>query len=202
MVDDYRLAVPLDTPAVVADLSAGLVDAAGERVPLAGGGDRAILARLHVRERRPLSAAQLPGRTATYRLGDAVRLVGHAVTLRPPAAGEADGRPALDVTLYWQASRQLPADYTVFVHVSDGGGRASRRGMARRWRASTRRAPGGRDRSSPTTAGWPCRRGARRGRLSVAVGLYTPSDGARLPVTDSRGRRLPQDQIVLNPPGR
>jgi hypothetical protein len=202
VVDDYRLVVPLDTPPVVADLSAGLMDAAGERVPLAGGGDRAILARLHVRERVPLAAAQLPGRTATYRLGDAVQLVGHAVTLRPPTAGEADGRPALDVTLYWQASRQLPADYTVFVHVSNGGGTRIAQGdgppveslyPTSAWRPGQIIADHRRVALPP---------GSAADRLSVAVGLYMPPDGARLPVTDSKGRRLSQDQIVLNPPRR
>jgi len=202
VVDDYRLAVPLDTPPVVADLSAGLMDAAGERVLLADGGDRAILARLHVRERHPLSAAQLPGRTATYRLGDAVQLVGHAVTIRPPAAGEADGRPVLDVTLYWQASRQLPADYTVFMHVSDGGGARIAQGdgppaeslyPTSAWRPGQIIADHRRVALPP---------GSAADRLSVAVGLYMPPDGARLPVTDSKGRRLSQDQIVLNPSGR
>jgi len=202
VVDDYRLAVPLDTPPVVADLSAGLMDAAGERVLLADGGDRAILARLHVRERHPLSAAQLPGRTATYRLGDAVQLVGHAVTIRPPAAGEADGRPVLDVTLYWQASRQLPADYTVFMHVSDGGGARIAQGdgppVAGLYPTSAWR-PGQIIADYRRVALPP---GSAADRLSVAAGLYTPPDGARLPVTDSKGRRLSQDQIVLNPSGR
>jgi hypothetical protein len=202
VVDDYRLTAPADTPPLVAELSAGLMDAAGERVALADGGDRAILARLHVRERRPLSAAQLPGRTATYRLGDAVQLVGHAVTIRPPTAGEAAGRPALDVTLYWRATRPLAADYTVFVHVSDEGGTRIAQGDGppvdglypmSAWRPGQIVADHRRVALPP---------GSAADRLSVAVGLYTPADGARLPVMDSVGRRLPQDQIVLNPPGR
>jgi hypothetical protein len=203
VVDDYRLVVPADTPAVVADLSAGLMTPSGERVPLVEeGGDRAILARLHVREVRPLSAAQLPGRATTYRVGDAVQLVGHAVTIHRPAAGGADGRPALDVTLYWQASRPLPADYTVFVHVSDGGGTRIAQGdgppVAGLYPTSAWR-PGQIIADHRRVALPP---GSAADRLSVAVGLYTPSDGARLPVTDRMGRRLSQEQIVLNPSGR
>lgn len=202
VVDDYRLVVPADTPPLVADLSAGLMAPSGERVPLADGGDRAILARLHVREQRPLSAAQLPGRATTYRLGDAVQLVGHTATLQPPAAGEADGRPVLNVTLYWQASRQLSADYTVFVHVSDGGGARIAQGdgppVAGLYPTSAWRP--GQIIADHRRVALPL--GSAAGRLSVAVGLYTPSDGARLPVTDSKGRRLSQDQIVLNPPRR
>jgi hypothetical protein len=35
--------------------------------------------------------------------------------------------------------------------------------------------------------------------LRVAVGLYAPGDGARLPVTDARGARVLDDQIMLMP---
>jgi len=202
VVDDYRLVVPADTPAVVADLSAGLVDARGERVPLADGGDRGILARLHVRQRQPLSAAQLPNRTATYRLGDAVQLLGHSVTIHQPAAGKTGDGAALDIVLYWQTNRPLAVDYTVFVHVTDGkdaliaqgdGPPVENRYPTSAWRpgqiiADQRRV------ALPQMS-------ALEG-LSVTVGLYTPADGARLPVTDSKGRRLPQDQIVLSPPVR
>jgi len=38
--------------------------------------------------------------------------------------------------------------------------------------------------------------------LKVFVGLYTLADGARLAVTDSRGVRLPNDEIPLAASGR
>lgn len=202
VVDDYRLELPADMPAVVADLSVGLLDATGDLAPLAAGGDRAVIGRLHVHERRPLQAALLPGHAEVYRLGDVIQLVGHAVTAAPPAAAEPAGRPALEVTLYWRANAAPGADYTVFVHVLDAEGMRIAQGdgppvrglyPTSAWRpgqiiADVRRIPLPAD--------------ARLDRLHIAVGLYTPADGARLPALDSKGSRLPQDQIVLTPAGR
>jgi hypothetical protein len=202
VVDDYNLMLPKETPPVVADLAAGWVDARGERVPLLDGGDRAIFAQLHVRERSPLSVRTLPGRAETYRLGDVVQLVGHAVAVTQAAGGEAGGTLALDVALYWQASGQPGADYTVFVHVLDEEGR----------RIAQEDGPPV-SHLYPTSA-WtpgqvildrrrvPLPDGIAAGYLSVAVGLYTPADGTRLPVTDRRGVRLPDDQILISPQKR
>jgi hypothetical protein len=158
-----------------------------------------VIGRLHVRERRPLQVGQLPGHAATYRLGDAVQLVGHAVTIRQPAAGARAGQPMLEATLYWQARAALSADYTVFVHVLDDAGTVIAqedgppvRGLypTSAWRPGQIIAD---DRRIPLPAG----RGLDR--LRGAVGLYTLADGARLAATDAAGRRLPQDQIVLKP---
>lgn len=198
VVDDYRLAVPADTPPVVADLVAGLMDARGERISLVDGSDQALLTRVHVRQRRQLSAAQIPGRPATYRLGDAVQLVGHTATIRSSADEGASGQAVLEVTLYWQADRPLATDYTVFVHVLAADG--------------TRIAQGDGppvDGLYPTSAWRPGQIIADRHRvmlspehaltgLRAVVGLYVPADGARLPATDREGRRLPQDQIALD----
>jgi hypothetical protein len=39
--------------------------------------------------------------------------------------------------------------------------------------------------------------GALAGDLEVAAGLYTPADGQRAPVTDARGMRQANDEIIL-----
>jgi hypothetical protein len=202
VADDYRLLLPADTPPLTARLRAGLLDEHGELVPLAEGGDLATLAELRIRERTPLALASVPGREQSYRLGEAARLVGHSVAVTETQAASGGAGPALDVALYWQTTSKLPADYTVFVHVLDGRGERIAQGD-----------------SPPVNGRYPSSAwqpgqivvdnhrivlpaGVNPADLRVAVGLYAPGDGARLPVTDARGARVPDDQIVLAPAAR
>ena len=186
VADDYRLLLPADTPPLTARLRAGLLDERGELVPLADGGDLATLADLRIRERTPLALASVPGREQSYRLGEAARLVGHSVIVTGTQAA-AGGAPALDVALYWQAASKLPADYTVFVHVLDSRGERVAQGDGP--------PVNGRYPSSAWLPGQivvdnrriPLPAGVNPADLRVAVGLYTPEDGARLPATDARG---------------
>jgi hypothetical protein len=194
VVDDYRLAIPADTPAVVANLTAGLLRAGGrdERVPLADGADLATLGPLRVRERQPLSANALPGHDRTYRLGPAVRLVGSSAVIT-------GAPPFLDLTLYWQATGPVSADYTAFVHVLDGAGAKIAQGDGPPL--------GG---GYPSGAWEPGQIIADRRRIAlpsgvdpasvrVAVGLYTPADGVRASVVDPQGVRQADDRILLAP---
>ncbi|MCU0502202.1 MAG: hypothetical protein MUC51_10630, partial [Anaerolineae bacterium] len=124
--------------------------------------------------------------------------VGHSVIVTRTQAA-AGGAPALDVALYWQATSKLPADYTVFVHVLDGRGERVAQGDGP--------PVNGRYPSSAWLPGQivvdkrriPLPAGVNPADLQVAVGLYRPEDGVRLPATDSRGARMPDDQIVLAP---
>jgi len=200
VADDYRLLLPLDTPPLTARLRAGLLDERGELVPLADGGDLATLAELRIREMSPLALVSVPGREQSYRLGDAARLVGHSVVVT--GTQSAGGSPVLDITLYWQTTSKLPADYTVFMHVLDGRGERVAQGDSP--------PVNGRYPSSAWLPGQivvdnrriPLPAGVNPADLRVAVGLYAPEDGARLPVTDARGARVPDDQIVLAPAAR
>jgi hypothetical protein len=192
VVDDYRLSIPADAPAVVGNLTVGLLDAAGDRIPLASGGDLAVLGPLRVRDRQPLSADTLPGRDQSYQLGPAVRLVGSsaAITGTPPF---------LDLTLYWQAVAPVPVDYTTFVHVLDAAG------------AKVAQADGPPlDGRYPSTAWQPGQIIADRRQIAlpggvdtagvrVAIGLYTLADGARAPVVSAGGERQVEDRILLTP---
>ena len=195
VVDDYRLEIPAETPAVVARLRVGLLGGDDQVIPLADGGDLATLTTVRVRERRPLTVQGLPGSEQPYRLGPDVTLTGHAVTVT-------ETPPVLVVTLYWQTAAALSADYTVFVHVLDAAGQAVAYG------------------DGPPLGGWypssawaagqvvldirrvPLPAGVDPARLRVAVGLYTAADGARLPVTDAHGTPQADDQIVLTPAAR
>ncbi len=202
VVDEYRLALPADMPPVVALLRAGLLDERGELVPLVEGGDQATLGTAHVRERRPLDISSLPGSARPYRLGDLVQLVGYSMAVAGPSSADASAGLVLDVTLYWQAEDRPPTDYTVFVHVLDSRGERIAQGDGP--------PSGGRYPSSQWTPGQIVK-DARRvslpkdtnpADLLVVVGLYTPTDGARLIASDARGARLPDDQIPLGFGGR
>ncbi len=199
VIDDYRMLLPTDTPPLVANLRVGLIEPSGELVPLVAGGDTATLAQIGIRERRPLALEVVPSREQSYRLGNAVRLVGHSITVTETLSASGASAPALDVTLYWQAENKLPADYTVFVNVLDSRGKKI---------AQVDGPPvGGRYPSSAWAPGQivvdnrriPLPAGINPTDLRVAVGLYTLSDGARLAVTDELGARLPGDQIMLAP---
>jgi hypothetical protein len=202
VVDDYRLPLPADAPPFPAVLRAGLLDDRGELVPLVEGGDQATLAEIQIRERRPLKPGSLPGGERSYRLGETVRLVGHSVSVTATQAAGQRGAPALEITLYWQATGRVPADYSVFVHVLDDRGERIAQGDGP--------PAAGRYPSSAWQTGQivvDTRRIALPGDASlaglrVAVGLYAPGDGARLPATDAQGMRVPDDQIVLAPSAR
>jgi hypothetical protein len=192
VVDDYRMPIPADTPAVVANLTAGLLDGRGERVPLADGRDMATLGPMRVRERQPLSASNLPGHDRTYQLGPAVKLVGSSTVIT--------GTPALlDLTLYWQATAQVPADYTAFVHVLDASGIKIAQADGpplNGWYPSSAWEPGQivtdlRQIALPADV--------NPAGVRVSVGLYTPADGVRAPVVDAQGAREAEDRILLAP---
>jgi hypothetical protein len=192
VVDDYRLEIPADAPAVVASLTAGLLDARGERIPLEDGQDLATLGPLRLRERNPLSAGSLPGSNRTYQIGPAVRLVGSSAVIT-------DTPPLLDLTLYWQAAEPVPADYTAFIHVLDAAGKKIAQGDGpplNGWYPSSDWAPGQiiADRRQVALPAEVDPAGLR-----VAVGLYTPADGVRAPVVDAQGIRLEEDRILLAP---
>lgn len=192
VVDEYRLTVPVETPAVVATLRAGWLDATGQVVPTVAGARAALVGEVRVRERRPLRPAAAPG-GPVYRLGPAIRLLGHTAVLTEPA-----GAPALTVTLYWQTDAPLAEDYTVFAHVLTADNTKAAQGDGppmMGWYPTSQWAPGQvvEDRR---TIPLPAEAALREG-LTVAVGLYRLGDGSRLPVTTTAGARVPNDQIIL-----
>ena len=118
------------------------------------------------------------------RVGDAI-LIGYRV----------EGARTLHVVLYWQATRKIAKDYTVFVHLADANGNV----MAQQDHAPAFGL-------YPTTAWQPGESivdvydvpvDAPAGIYSLIVGMYDPNTLIRLPVTDSNGNRLSDDQIVL-----
>ncbi len=192
VVDEYRLAAPRDTPAVVAALRAGWVDDQGQRVLTLEGQNAATLGQIRVSERQPLRPSAVPGSPA-YRLGPAIRLLGHTAVL-----AEGQGTPAIDLTLYWQAEIALTENFTVFAHVLDASSTKAAQGDGpplNGWYPTSRWAPGqivADRRTIPLPTDAPA-----AGPLTVAVGLYRLDDGSRLPVITTTGERVPDDQIIL-----
>lgn len=191
VIDEYRIAIPSDTPPILATLRAGLIDEQGELVPLESGADVATLGPVRVTEQRPRSIAALPGHEQPYRLGTDIELVGYSVD-----AGQDPSE--LIVTLYWRADKPIAADYTVFLHVPDPSrqviAQADTPPMAGRY-ATSAWAPGQviEDTHRVLLPG-----GVSPASLRVAVGLYNPADGSRLPVLDARGARQAEDQVLLS----
>ena len=127
-------------------------------------------------------------------LGDGIDLLGHQ--LFPPAGMEAGA--TFYTRLYWQVSAPPAADYTAFAHLlwrNEAGDLV--------WLAGADRPPG--DGSCPTTEWLPGEvvidelqfalpAELPAGDLFVAVGFYTPADGARLPIPNTS-----DDQILIGP---
>ncbi|MFQ5612207.1 MAG: glycosyltransferase family 39 protein [Anaerolineae bacterium] len=108
----YRLPLPPDLPPGPYRLIVGTFDLVQQqRIPLSTGEDFATVARFKV---PPPSSDAVPAQTIEASFGDAVGLTGYS--LIPTADG-------VRVTLFWQASAIPPADYTVFVHITDANGR-------------------------------------------------------------------------------
>lgn len=103
----------------------------------------------------------------------------------------------LSLTLYWQADGPTDESYTVFVHLVGPDG--LNHGQVDRPPAN----------GAAPTHSWaagqvvvdqlslPILSDAAPGVYHIAVGLYNPDNGQRLPVFDATGLELPNDQILL-----
>lgn len=126
-------------------------------------------------------------------LGDEVRFLGYDLSSEEVKPGQ-----VLELTLYWQAQREMRDSYTVFTHLLDEGGRI--------WGQRDGIPVGG---TSPTT-GWvegevivdrheivvdPA---APLGECILEIGMYDAATMRRLPVFDQEGARMPNDRILLS----
>lgn len=136
----------------------------------------------------------LPSTEARYRLGDAIELSGYDA---PQIDRE---RGVIRYRLYWHvvdSASVLSDDYTVFAHALDAAS-----------------APIGQGDSQPFNGDYPTsvwsagetlvedrlitlNAGVIPDHITLAIGLYRLSDGARLPVFDAAGQRMRDDQIAL-----
>jgi hypothetical protein len=136
---------------------------------------------------RPHRFAAPPMETlAGARFGAVAELTGYDLA---PAGG------ALALTLYWRSLAATEEDYSVFVHLLDGGGRVA---------AQVDRVPGAGEFPTPSWApgefltdaySLALPAGFRGGALEV--GLYDPLTGARLPVTGPGVPAAGADSLIL-----
>ncbi len=184
----YTVHVLPDLPPAPYRLALNVVDGAGDAVWAAD----LELGTVEVMARpRTFALPHIP-RPLDLSFGDAVRLRGYDLDRSEALPGE-----SLHLTLYWQAERFTEREYTLFVHLLGPDGLPH---------GQVDRVPG--DGLAPSTS-WaagqviveevllPVAADAPPGRYTIAVGFYDPLYGARLPVTDGAGRRLPDDRAGL-----
>ena len=161
-----------------------------------------------------LPDAEALGNLIDYRFGDVAHLRGATITAEAVIAG-LDGRPidkaddessggdgaerAVMPILWWEALGEPEIGYTRFMHLVDGAGVI---------RGQLDGPPMSSEGDRPTTS-WLKREyvkdaptltlGAEAlpGRYRLAVGLYDPATGERLPVIDPSGERVPDDRVVV-----
>jgi hypothetical protein len=129
-----------------------------------------------------------PVRPSDARFGDALRLLAYRVE---------QGDEELALTLYWRAERRMDVDYKVFVHIADPATAvpvAQDDAMPVQWRyPTTRWAPG--EVVVDTIA--ISLQDAPAGTYDLALGVYNPVDGERLPVVDADGVLQAGGRLVL-----
>jgi 4-amino-4-deoxy-L-arabinose transferase-like glycosyltransferase len=115
-------------------------------------------------------------------LGQTIRLAGY--DLQPGTSLIVPDDETLELTLFWEALAPVQEDYTVFVHLVDSDGRIRAQG------------DGVPLEGSRPTSSWqpgeiltdvhrlPLGSEVAPGEYRLLVGLYTPQDGIRLPVTE------------------
>lgn len=133
-------------------------------------------------------------------LGQVIHLRGFDVSPLPRGEGagvRAHPGESLPLTLYWQGDGPTDIDCTVFVHLI--GPDEQPHGQVDQYPDAG---------AAPTTS-WapgqvivdaielPIAADAPAGTYRIAVGMYDVNSGYRLPVTDAKGNRLPDDRIIL-----
>ena len=126
------------------------------------------------------------------KVGEDIAFLGYS----PPPGSLRSGQP-LQLTLYWQALGQIDQSYAVFVHVLNENGEIV---------AQQDSIPG---QGAMPTQGWikdeyianfyqlELPLDLPSGQYQVAVGMYDPDTGIRLPITDANGQ--PQGDRILLP---
>lgn len=140
---------------------------------------------------RTFKAPPIP-HTLNAHFGDHITLLGYHMEEEPSAGGN------LQLTLYWQAEGTTKTSYNVFTHFVDQQNNL--------WGQRDNIPRGGK---APTTS-WlpgeviedryaiPIREDAPPGTYRVAVGLYDPETGLRLPATNNAGDPLEDQRILLS----
>ena len=140
----------------------------------------------------PVSSSSLPDNLLPASFTDQIDLLGYNLSDRHLVSGE-----SLDLTLYWSPRGRPTHDYTVFVHLLDSSGQL--RGQA----------------DSPPMAGeyptsvWDAGEviadlhtlslapDLPAGEYKIAIGLYDPETGQRVPIVDQDGQ-VSGDHVIIS----
>jgi hypothetical protein len=190
LADRYTVGVPADLPEGDAVLDLALYRPSGQPLAPPDGAERFTLARL---SRPPaVSAAPLtPDHPLSITFEGGIELLGYDLTGHVPPGG------SVRVALYWRATRPIPLDYKVFVHLlgPDGQVLAQSDAMPVGWTYPTSRwQPGETVRDEHLFA---VDSATPRGDYWLAVGLYDPQTGERLPARDQHGDDLADQRVML-----
>jgi hypothetical protein len=192
--DEHNVAIPGDLPPVAYALRVGLYGRDGRRLTVrdADGrpaGDAAFLQPIHVVARTAPDLKTLSD-AGGYRLGDRIEVAGTRLESGSLSSGD-----SLHLHVFWRAAASPAVDYTVFVHVLDAASQIV---------AQADGPPVGG--AYPTSWWWlgqavedvreVALKGVPPGSYRLALGMYDPATGERLPVT-AGGREAPDRQIVL-----
>ena len=103
----------------------------------------------------------------------------------------------VDFTPYWRSQRRIDTDYKIFVHIFDpatGEVAAQDDAMPRRWLYPTTLWWAGETVQDPISISMD---DASPGTYGIAIGVYEPLTGERLPLVDSYGQLIPDGRLVL-----
>jgi hypothetical protein len=131
-------------------------------------------------------------RSAGNSLGDVFTLLGHSIHPMNWCAGEEVG-----LSICWQALAPMDTDYTAFIHVVDEDGRL--------WAQQDTLLLVGGNPTSLWRKGWVLYETYQlqlpsdmpAGDYTIKTGLYFWQTGARLPVWDAEGHRVPDDALPV-----
>ncbi|MGI5916325.1 MAG: ArnT family glycosyltransferase [Anaerolineae bacterium] len=186
----YRLHVPPETPGGVYGIYLNLY---GEEdgVPLLDNG--LYLADVQIEYLQRMFSLPEIESPLYVEVGDSIELLGYDLPTTQAQPGE-----SVELTLYWRARQRTDMSFTVFVHLLDEGGQII---------GQQDSVPVGGTR--PTT-GWmpdeiivdryvvPVQDGAGPGVCRIALGMYDPASGARLPLRDETGEGFADDRLLLD----
>ncbi|MAT98321.1 MAG: hypothetical protein CL608_14345 [Anaerolineaceae bacterium] len=186
----HSLNIPLDMPTEEnPELHLNLLTPDGRSLPITQGSNK--LAAMSLDLRPHLFEIPAISRPLMAQFGEHIQLLGYDLD-----TGQAQAGGEIGLTLYWQAIATPPQNYTVFNQLIGSDGQI--------W---------GQFDSPPVGAAWltatwlpgeividertiPIRADAAAGEYTLAIGLYTPNDGVRLPIMVD-GRSQPNDQLNL-----
>jgi hypothetical protein len=143
---------------------------------------------LNIRTLPHVSVEPKPARPLHARWGDVILLGGYDLQV---------SAKSLELTLYWQAEQRMDVSYKVFVHLIDpttGAIVAQDDAVPRRWMYPTTRWEPGEvvEDTIPLSLD-----GVSPGQYHLALGLYDPHTGQRLPAYSADGERYPDNAVPL-----